>query len=174
MSNQVFLGEEISLAQMLQVREERVRLQNELLNKYPHAALLVATMNIPGPIKTSLLLEQVFDQLMTVIKAEVVIEETVERKLKTGPEFYAVSPLSAVDLKQKMVTLEENHACGRLFDLDIHYWQTGNQSISRSDLGLAARRCLVCQNEAKECGRARRHSVQEMQERICELILEKE
>ncbi len=173
MSDLVFLGEEVSLPEMLKTREERVRLQNELLKEHLQSALLVVTMNIPGPIKNSMILQQTFDQMVLAIKDVIPIAKMLERHLKTGSEFYAISPLSAIELKEKMIALEEGSASGRLFDLDVHYWQEGNVSISRQDLGYAPRRCLICQREAKECGRKRRHSVKEMQEKICELLEER-
>lgn len=173
MSSQVFLGKSVSLPEMLAVREERARIQHDFLKEYPQAALLMATMNIPGPVKNSKLLTQTFDHMIDKIKEEVTIKEMRQRILKTGSEFYAVVFLPPQELKEKMVSLEEESPVGRLFDLDVHFG-LDNQSISRQEIGYPERKCLICQQPAKECGRARRHSVKEMQEKICQLLLEKE
>lgn len=49
-----FSGEAIQLSDMLRAREERALRQLHLLKEYPEGSLLSVTMNIPGPIKTSL------------------------------------------------------------------------------------------------------------------------
>lgn len=173
MSEDVFSGSDVSLVEMLDTRERRVQYQEKLLNKYPGATLLLATMNIPGPVKNSATLSRVFSQMVEQIKQELTAYQvftTREEHLKTGSEFYLVAAISPEALKKKMIDLEENYSYGRLFDLDVHYLTDRLQSISRQDIGLAPRRCLICQRNAKECGRERRHSIAEMQEKIIEII----
>lgn len=53
MSKAYLKGETVTLPDMLNAREKRVDIQKELLQKHPTCALLSATMNIPGPIKTN-------------------------------------------------------------------------------------------------------------------------
>ena len=60
---------------------------------------------------------------------------------------------------------------GRLVDLDVLWGNEELKSLHRGDLGLPPRRCFVCQEEAKVCGRNRRHSLEAMQEKITEIIL---
>ncbi len=173
MSEPTFSGNEVSLEEMLNARERRVSRQGSLLNEYPNATVLLATMNIPGPVKNSAMLSRVFSQVIDQIKQELRCYQflkVLEFDLKTGPEFYAVVACSPQFLKKKMVEIEETHPYGRLLDLDVHYLADGLQSISRQDISLPARKCLICQDEAKVCGRQRRHSVKEMQTKIIEII----
>lgn len=173
MSEGIFSGSEVSLIEMLDARESRAQRQERLLNEYPDAALLLATMNIPGPVKNSTTLSRVFSQLVEQIKKELTAYQVFtirEDNLKTGPEFYAVVKVSPLTLKEKMIDIEENHPYGRLLDLDIHYISGGLQSVSRQDIELPPRKCLICQKNAKECGRERRHSIAEMQTKIIEII----
>ncbi|GMA07008.1 citrate lyase holo-ACP synthase [Tetragenococcus halophilus subsp. flandriensis] len=173
MSEEVFSGAEVSLGEMLETRERRASHQEALLNKWPDASLLLATMNIPGPVKNSIVLSRVFSQMVTQIKerlANIHVFYNVAYDLKTGPEFYLLADVSPMILKEMMIDLEENFPYGRLFDLDVHYFADGLQSISRQDINLSPRQCLICHREAKECGRQRRHSVEEMQEKIAEII----
>lgn len=173
MSEQVFSGAEVSLAEMLETRELRASRQTELLHKWPNASLLLATMNMPGPVKNSVVLSRVFSQMVVQIKeklADIHVLYKVEYDFKTGAEFYLLAEVSPVTLKEMMIDLEENFPYGRLFDLDIHYFADGLQSISRQDIDLSPRQCLICQKNAKECGRERRHSVEEMQAKIAEII----
>jgi len=173
MSEEVFSGAEVALAEMLETRERRASRQEALLHKWPDASLLLATMNIPGPVKNSTVLSRVFSQMVAQIKeklANIHVFYNVEYDIKTGPEFYLLAEVSPVTLKEMMIDLEENFPYGRLFDLDIHFLDDGLQSISRQDINLPPRQCLICHREAKECGRQRRHSVEEMQEKIAEII----
>ncbi|AYW48231.1 citrate lyase holo-[acyl-carrier protein] synthase [Tetragenococcus osmophilus] len=173
MSEQVFSGPSVSLGEMLDAREMRASRQEEFLQKYPEATLLLATMNIPGEVKNSAVLSRAFSQMVVQIKQELSsysIITSAEYNLKTGPEFYLVADISPAALKEKMVGLEENYTYGRLFDLDIHYIKDGLQSLSRQDIGFSPRRCLICQRNAKECGRERRHSIEEMQNKITAII----
>jgi holo-ACP synthase len=174
MSKEVLQGEKIDLPMMLDAREKRVSIQQELLMKHPHGALLSATMNIPGPIKTN---EQIKTAFLTVIEA---IEQLIPpekrmareyRDVVTGPEYYFVIKELPSELKEQMIQLEETHYCGRLFDLDVLYQKEQELiSISRTELGYPARRCFICENEAKACGRNRQHSIEEMQQTISQLI----
>lgn len=173
MSEKVFSGGEVSLEEMLNAREKRVLHQKNLLNEYRDSTVLLASMNIPGPVKNSAVLSRVFSQVLDTIKQEIdngYILKTLEFNIKTGPEFYAVVACSPKTLKKKMVEIEETHSYGRLLDLDIHYLEEGPQSVSRQDLNLPPRKCLICRKNAKECGRQRRHSIKEMQAKIIEII----
>ena len=89
----------------------------------------------------------------------------------TGNEFYALFALSPEVLKGQMMTFETEYPLGRLLDLDVVFLKEGKLTgISRQDLGAAPRKCLLCGQEAKACGRSRRHSVAELQEHITTLI----
>ncbi|AYW51074.1 citrate lyase holo-[acyl-carrier protein] synthase [Tetragenococcus halophilus] len=173
MSEQVFTGPSVSLVEMLDAREMRASRQEEFLKQHSEATLLLATMNIPGEVKNSAILSRVFSQMVAQIKQELSsysIVTSAEYNLKTGSEFYLVADITPATLKKKMVGLEENDAYGRLFDLDIHYLENGLQSLSRQDIGISPRTCLICQKNAKECGRERRHLIEEMQVKIAEII----
>lgn len=96
---------------------------------------------------------------------------TQKELLETGPEYYLAVSLAPQELKQRMVKIEETHPYGRLVDLDVLWGNEELKSLHRGDLGLPPRRCFMCQEEAKVCGRNRRHSLEAMQEKITEIIL---
>ena len=48
------------------------------------------------------------------------------------------------------------------------------KAISREDIGLAPRRCLLCDNEVRYCMRAKTHTTSELLERIEQLLKEYE
>jgi Phosphoribosyl-dephospho-CoA transferase (holo-ACP synthetase) len=67
-----------------------------------------------------------------------------------------------------MITLEQQHPLGRLFDLDV--LQADGRSLSRREFDLPPRRCLICDELAAACGRSRRHSSEELQVRIHQIL----
>lgn len=69
MSKQVFNGPIVDLQDMLEARERRSLRQRSLLEKYAGAAVLSATMNILGPVKTSQDLGLAFDQIISQIES---------------------------------------------------------------------------------------------------------
>ncbi|MBE8117719.1 citrate lyase holo-[acyl-carrier protein] synthase [Limosilactobacillus fermentum] len=74
-------------------------------------------------------------------------------------------------VKEGTVAFEETTPYNRLFDLDvlIKEGETAH-SLSRGELNLPVRTCLICGRPAKECGRSRRHTVSGLQERVAVLI----
>ena len=192
---------------MLDAREQRSLTQRQLLTANPKAILLSATMNIPGPVKTSPDLQRVFEQVLAAVHAHPTLVATepltkVVREKATGPEYYQLFDLPAKDLKLAMIEIEQSHPWGRLLDLDVLYCESSAhdggaevadlddsgekteqldlagptidpffiKSISRSDLDLPSRQCLICEDDAKACGRSRKHSIEEMQAAITHLI----
>lgn len=170
----MFNGEKVTLLEMLDAREQRVATQKELLETAPEASLLSATMNIPGEVKNSLTLTAVFLEVIEEVEQQLLDQVPIVnfyRNEKTGPEYYLAVSLSPQELKKIMVKIEETHPYGRLVDLDVLWGNEELKSLHRGDLGLPPRRCFVCQEEAKVCGRNRRHSIEAMQEKITEMIL---
>lgn len=174
MSKTHLKGETITLIEMLDAREKRVSIQQDLLQQYPTCALLSATMNIPGPVKTN---EQLKHAFLTVIKEINLLfppEKKVafkQRELKTGFEYYLVLNETPEELKEKLIEIEETHVYGRLMDLDVIYLKAKTLcSVSRTELNHKPRICFICEEEAKVCGRQRNHSLEEMQQAIRQLI----
>ncbi|AQP54531.1 citrate lyase holo-[acyl-carrier protein] synthase [Vagococcus penaei] len=176
MSNTLFDGPEITLSDVLDAREARVAKQYEILEANPTSALLSATMTIPGAIKTSVGLEKVFKTVMTEIAQTVTNVPTLSHLYVNQPagyEFYLLVPITPKELKEKMIQIEETHAFGRLVDLDVVWLELSElKSLSREQLGYPRRRCFICSDEAKACGRSRKHSVEEMQRKISEIVEE--
>lgn len=158
---------------MLEAREKRVERQEKLLKGC--SCLVCFTMNIAGPYKISdcimrayaegvakiyRLLEQ---NSIDVLKAEQVIE-------KTGVEGYIALQQNPFETKRLMVQIEDNFELGRLFDIDVI--KSDGEKVSRSDIGMDDRSCMICGSEGSGCARSRRHSVEELQnhfiKRICD------
>lgn len=76
----------------------------------------------------------------------------------TGPESLWAVDADAHALKHAMIAVEDHHALGRLFDLDVLTQDSvGPRPVSRLDLGRPPRACLVCGHPAAACGRSAAH-----------------
>lgn len=71
---------------------------------------------------------------------------------------------SAEKIKDLTTQIEEKHPYGRLFDMDVI--GTDGQKLSRPSY----RKCLICDCQAQECARSRKHTIAEMQDKIEEIL----
>lgn len=85
---------------------------------------------------------------------------------KTGDELLLAVDYSAKKIKDLTTDIEETHPVGRLFDLDVI--DINGQKLSRPSF----RKCIICGCQAQECARTRKHSVNEMQSKIEEMLME--
>ena len=157
-------GAPVELEEMLQCRERRAHIQNTLLNRY-HSPILSFTMNIPGPVKVTDTLHRAFKEACALIfdllaQPPYTIAETLEINEKTGDELMICFTGDAKALKKLTTNLEDTHPLGRLFDIDII--DTDGLKLSRA----VYRTCLICDGQAQVCTHSRRHSVEEMQNKI--------
>ena len=165
----------VSLEQVLWSREKRVATQKELLEKYP-GTLICFMLNIPGPEKVNKLFEKVFyeglEKIQNKLETEKISTEVrlVQENI-TGYEGYLVVKADGCRVKKLMIALEETKI-GRLYDIDV--LEKENTKISRNDLGFPERKCLLCDNPACQCGRSRKHSIEELRKKIYDIIWEEQ
>jgi len=67
-------------------------------------------------------------------------------------------------VKKLAAEIEETHSLGRLYDFDV--LDADGKQISRVELGIASRKCLLCDNDAFQCGRSRNHGLSDLTEKI--------
>lgn len=157
--------EKVTLMELLDSREKRVAHQQELLETYG-SVLVSITLNIPGPIKDKpqyrKVMEWGMEGLLGAFGQNVVYKET--RFLKTGVEGYiCLEGLEAEEAKYIAVLVESMAPKARLLDIDV-IGKSG--AVSRSQLGLEPRKCLICDDDAKACARSQKHSMEELLEEI--------
>ena len=91
---------------------------------------------------------------------------------KVGNEAYILLSINPVLLKKRVIKYEEESQLGRLLDLDVHYKNKENIfQISRTEIGYPPRKCFLCDNIAKECGRSRSHSLDDIRLYISKKVL---
>lgn len=160
--------EQVSLIEILEAREARVLLQQQLLTRF-QMPLICFTMNIAGPVKVSPKIREAFQlgsSLLLTRLAErgIIVHYLQEHCPATGCEGYYVADAPAELLKSIAVDLEEETPLGRLFDMDV--LTPEGEKLQRP----IPRRCLICGENAAICGRSRAHSVPELQNATAELL----
>lgn len=165
-------GQPITLAEMLQAREQRVVRQQRLLALY-RQPLVSFTLVAPGPVKNSPAWRDVAEAACKAVLAlcqryDWNIEGIAECTANSGPEWMIAVCAPSLRLKEVLVELERTHPLGRLWDLDVIN-ETGT-AISRRELDLPGRRCLICENDAHLCARARTHSLEMLLDEVARRI----
>lgn len=167
----------LSLDEVLEARERRALRQWELLRAYG-APVLSLTLVSPGPVKDSRGRRRLMD----------LTEDALDRRLAdagwtpvagfrwdgaAGPEAFRVLGIPPRDLKRWAVELESGLAWGRLLDADVVVSGPSGlpEPLSRGDLGLPGRTCLLCAGPAKACMREARHAAVDLRRAVLERIV---
>ena len=150
---------EASLQDILAARERRAMRQQQLLKEYGRT-LVCFTMNIAGPQKYNALIAEGFRlgcDGLTAQLAEFDILYSQRLPRHTGCEAFFVVDAPAEQVKERTVAIEEGDALGRLFDMDV-FAPDGTRLTRQQE-----RKCLLCGESARVCGRSRAHSVEALQ-----------
>lgn len=150
---------EVTLSQMLDAREERVKKQRNILKRCKHP-LVSFTMNIAGPIKTSPLIERSFFEGVKLLKENLpqdsIIYQDIDIK-STGCEAIFSVKYEVSKLKEICSSIEESFTIGRLFDMDVI--NADGNKLERKN----PRNCIVCGAPGRFCAAGRVHPVAEIQ-----------
>lgn len=151
--------------------------QTRLLNQTDAGCLICFTLNIPGPIKSFSLALNAFDEglseILSCLSADSLLHFE-QSKAVTGPEAYLLlrqaqdTASTCRQLKTQMASIEEHHPLGRLFNIDV--FGTDGQRLSRSELGLPPRSCLICGEPAVSCIQGKQHSKELLSWRTAQLF----
>lgn len=151
---------EVTLAEILAAREKRAQRQKQLLEQF-QKPLVCFTMNIAGPVKNSKLITGGFHLGQRLLTAQLDILRQEQVIAATGCEGYYIVSGDAVQIKRLTAQLEDSMPIGRLFDMDV--LTPDGRKLSREDIHLPGRKCLLCDRPAHICGRSRAHSVEALQ-----------
>lgn len=160
---------EVSVADVLNARDERVALQQRMLEKW-RMPLISFTMNIAGSIKLDPMIERAFDEgvrrIETQLKRRKIAVKELHRKVAfTGCEQIWVVDAEADAIKKWTIAIEEADLLGRLFDIDII--DADGKKSSRPGEG---RKCLICGGPVAVCGRSRAHTGAQLYQRAHQII----
>jgi len=135
----------------------------------PGQALLAVSLNVPGPEKEPPGALELF--AWAVARACVALPGV--RPLHSQGDAAGPFALLAVaappgEAKRICLSIEAERPAARLLDLDVH--GEDGRAVDRSALGLPPRACLLCGEPARECIRAARHPLADLQAKVRTLL----
>ncbi|MDU4961358.1 MAG: citrate lyase holo-[acyl-carrier protein] synthase [Sporomusaceae bacterium] len=154
----------IQLHELLAAKEQRAAMRDELRRLYA-AACVSISLNIPGPVKDSAAIRDLFRQAVDSFRNQAqtrgiaILEERL-RYQPAGPFAAIAADAPPQTLKQLAVDLETGGEYGRLFDIDV--FSADGAQLSRAALFLPERTCLLCRQPAVSCMREQAHSRAEL------------
>lgn len=169
---QLLTGPLVSLPEVLAARERRVEIQQRLQRQYP-MPLISFTLNIAGPVKAFALAVKTYEEGVELIRCEckargIVLAHSEAVCADTGCESFFCAQAPAEKIKLAMAGLEQSSSLGRLFDIDV--LDTDGRKLSRTEVGLPERSCLLCGQPAFVCSRSRAHSIEQLLERTATIM----
>jgi holo-ACP synthase len=155
---------EVTLEALLAARDDRTQVMQNYFDS-GIGSMVIATMNIPGAIKSSTLISRAFDLAMQDLLAELGSEQLLllrKEVQETGPYalFLIKGATTSAQMKERLIVFEDSHPIGRLLDLDVKL--KNGSLISRKNLGYPARRCFLCEQDANLCRKRGTHTVKEL------------
>ncbi len=161
---------EVTLAEVLDARERRVWIQNELIREY-NCPVISFTMNIAGPVKVTALTVRAFEKGLGMLRealqeAEITVNREYRISEHTGYEAFLSVQADAEQVKGICVEIEESIDIGRLFDMDV--LGTDGVKLDRKK----ERSCIVCGREGRYCASRRIHSASEVASAMHKLLQE--
>lgn len=154
----------VTLPEMLSAREERCRARGELREQTGLPSVTL-TLNIAGPFKRDRTIDRAFEEALSLLhdvlamRGFPAVKQRITRA-ETGNEAILAVRADAETLKRLCCEIEELPELGRVLDLDVH--DADGTPLSRTELGYAPRRCLLCGEDAHSCARSRTHSPEEL------------
>lgn len=160
----------VTLADILEARDRRSRIQTRLRGLYPDCSLICVTIVSPGKVKLS------HESIVAAHASREAIEMTFGQHIEyenevfppTGYEAFYVVNIPADEVKRMSVDIEDSHPLGRLFDIDV--FGAEPMPISRTSIGAKPRTCLLCDRDARICMRAATHSYEEILKHIASIV----
>ena len=150
---------QVTLQQLLQAREDRVRLQRQFLELY-RCPSICFTMNIAGPVKLSPMILRGFqaglEALEHVLPRKTILARQIDEEVTGCQAIFSVA-MEAEALKRLCTAIEDASPLGRLFDMDVI--GTDGKKLERPDL----RGCMVCGKPGRGCAAGRLHPVSQLQ-----------
>lgn len=157
------MSEEMFL-KILDSREERSFRQKELIDEF-NQTLISFTINAPGINKNrdsyNKIHKEGYHYIIDVLlnnNTKISYKEYLDKD--TGNEAFIIVNRDSIDVKKITVKIEDNHILGRVFDIDV--FDRDKTQLSRVNLGLSPRRCLICEENARVCIKEKKHSYEEL------------
>ncbi len=156
------MDREVTVVDMMAARDKRAVRQRALLDAQG-VPVVCLTLNIAGPVKVTRVIVDGFDEAVRRIREQFARYGLAVRAAERVEAATGLEMLWAVDaepprLKRMLCQVEEADRFGRLLDIDVI--ARNSEKVSRQDIGLPPRRCLLCGEDAAVCARSRAHTVE--------------
>ena len=156
---------DIRLEDMLAARDARAARQKNLLTRFRGACLVTFTVVVPGAVKRTPESERLFRAGLQALGDFIRRYELVPLRFETncpetGYEAYLVLRTEPSFLKIELCKLETSAPYGRLWDMDV--LAPFGKPVSREDVGLPPRGCVVCGKPGHACASRRLHPMDEV------------
>lgn len=166
-------GRSNNLTEILSSRDKRAKQQQELIQQYT-LPIISLTLVIPGDIKKSEGSLFLFKEAKSTLSYELKKRKFNIINILEGDNLVEYSTIFVVNcsvnlLKEICYQIEEFHPLGRLWDFDVIDPLNG-LNISRDQLGLKQRKCLICNHNAKDCARSRKHTLNELYKHMSSIV----
>ena len=161
---------EITLDALLQSRDNRHALQQQLIQQHPDGTLVCLTVVMPGSVKRNLYSVVTAQAALTALLDRLGehVQATRARDLVTGYEAYLITDLPAIEAKRVTCDIEDSHPLGRLFDIDV--MGAGGMPIRPPAVGGESGRGLLCDHESRWCMRNHSHTQEELMAHIEKMV----
>lgn len=161
-----------ALEAVMSGREERAAGQSSMLSSGPNRFVCQISLNVPGFPKRLDGDEAFIEKLASDLVIKICRQPIGKVKLENGAGLALLMLFdggceAARGAKLAGIAIEENGERGRIADIDVI---TENGPLSRSDLGLGPRQCLLCGKASKECARERCHTYEELRTKTQSLL----
>lgn len=135
--------------------------------------LIVFSLNISGKVRVFPLSVRTFEEGCTLIRTYckvtgIPLSADTSIRRETGYAEVFAADADPVRIKKAMVTLEDENTLGGLFYIEV--LREDCTPVTREDLGLAERACILCGRPAGECQREHRHTENDMLIRMAEIM----
>lgn len=164
----------VSIDDILNLRDNRQQFINKLIKEY-RKTIIVFSMNIVGPIKVFNLSKKAFIEGNSLIlrmiedhKLHLIYHHKNEQL--SGYESYYVIDYNPIELKKLVTNIEDSTDLGRLFDIDVI--TNEGVKVSRSNINIQGRKCILCDTPVFICSRSRKHSVDDLIEKEIEIMFD--
>lgn len=167
----VITGTPVTSEELRAARDRRVLEKWELLSAGDGSCLVEFSLNIAGAVKVFPFARAAFREELWELQEKLgrfSIKNTKICEEPTGDHAFFLLDSPEIPVKQFLVSIEESHPLGRLFNLDV--CGLGGVSVKRQDLHLLPRTCLVCGGNANICQAKKRHSMELIQWQTAKLF----
>ncbi|KRL67831.1 citrate lyase holo-[acyl-carrier protein] synthase [Companilactobacillus versmoldensis] len=158
--------------QIVKSRQNARDEENYLVDEIPeNCALLNITMRIPGPIKNNRYISRAFNIVVNEFLKKYKVLKEVLWDLSSGPQAFLIIEMDAAYLKQQAVNYEEEEPLGPISEISVFGVVNDNVSeVTRKELDLEPRTCLLCDRQADECQTQQNHTLDELRQRVDQII----